>query len=96
MGRFDIDPSAMSLLSLGNVSKSYAGVPALRSVSLSIEPGEVHALMGENGAGKSTLIKILAGVVPPTRRRSRSMGAGSRSTARMRPSITVCDSSIRN
>ena len=64
MGRFDIDPSAMSLLSLRNVSKSYAGVPALRSVSLSIEPGEVHALMGENGAGKSTLIKILAGVVP--------------------------------
>ena len=54
----------MSLLSLRNVSKSYAGVPALRSVSLSIEPGEVHALMGENGAGKSTLIKVLAGVVP--------------------------------
>jgi ribose transport system ATP-binding protein len=53
----------MTLLALENVSKAYAGVPALRSASLSIARGEIHALMGENGAGKSTLIKILAGVV---------------------------------
>jgi len=53
----------MSLLSLAGVSKAYAGVPALRAVSLAIAPGEIHALMGENGAGKSTLIRILAGVV---------------------------------
>lgn len=55
----------MSLISLQNVAKAYAGVPALRRVNLTIEPGEIHALMGENGAGKSTLIKILAGVVGP-------------------------------
>ena len=55
----------MSLLSLENVSKAYAGVPALSNVSLTVEPGQIHALMGENGAGKSTLIKILAGVVTP-------------------------------
>jgi ribose transport system ATP-binding protein len=55
----------MALLSLENVSKAYAGIPALRGVDLAIAPGEIHALMGENGAGKSTLIKILAGVVAP-------------------------------
>ena len=53
------------LLALANVTKAYAGVPALRGVDLSIGAGEIHALMGENGAGKSTLIKILAGVVRP-------------------------------
>ena len=54
----------MSLLSLASLAKSYGGAAALRNASLALEPGEVHALMGENGAGKSTLIRILAGVVP--------------------------------
>src|SRR5689334_19625965 len=53
----------MTLLTIDNASKAFAGVPALRSVSLAIAPGEIHALMGENGAGKSTLIQILAGAV---------------------------------
>ena len=53
----------MTSLDLTNTSKVYEGVHALRSVSLSVAAGEIHALMGENGAGKSTLIKILAGVV---------------------------------
>jgi ribose transport system ATP-binding protein len=53
----------MTLLSVENVSKAYSGIAALRSVSLSIVAGEIHALMGENGAGKSTLIQILAGAV---------------------------------
>jgi ribose transport system ATP-binding protein len=55
----------MPFLTLRNVTKAFAGVPALRAVDLMIEAGEIHALMGENGAGKSTLIKILAGVVAP-------------------------------
>jgi rhamnose transport system ATP-binding protein len=47
------------------VSKRFGGVPALTNVSVTIEAGKVHALIGENGAGKSTLGKIIAGVIEP-------------------------------
>jgi ABC-type sugar transport system ATPase subunit len=50
------------VLVMRNIDKSFPGVHALQHVNLSIEAGEVHALIGENGAGKSTLMKILSGV----------------------------------
>ena len=53
----------MSLLTAREVSKRYGPVVALRSATLVVEPGEVHALLGANGAGKSTLVKVLTGVI---------------------------------
>jgi ribose transport system ATP-binding protein len=58
------DPSA-PVLAVKGVCKRFPGVVALDNVSLTVAPGEVHALVGENGAGKSTLIKVLTGVYQP-------------------------------
>jgi ribose transport system ATP-binding protein len=59
------DAPEEALLSAVGVTKRYGAVVALRNASLSVRPGEVHALMGANGAGKSTLVKILTGAVHP-------------------------------
>jgi ribose transport system ATP-binding protein len=53
------------LLEATTISKTYGAVVALKSASLAVRPGEIHALMGANGAGKSTLVKILTGAVRP-------------------------------
>jgi ribose transport system ATP-binding protein len=53
------------LLEASGIAKTYGAVVALKSASLSVRPGEIHALMGANGAGKSTLVKILTGAVRP-------------------------------
>ncbi len=52
-------------LELDNITKEYPGCLANDSISLSLMPGEIHALLGENGAGKSTLVKTIYGVVSP-------------------------------
>lgn len=59
------EATAPAALEMRDIGKGFPGVVALEDVSLTLEPGAVHALMGENGAGKSTLIKILAGVYHP-------------------------------
>jgi len=53
------------MIELRNISKHFAGVRALTDVSLRIDRGHVHGLMGENGAGKSTLGKVLSGIHTP-------------------------------
>ena len=53
-------------LSLVGIEKSFGPIAVLHGVSVSVEPGEVHGLLGENGAGKSTMLNILCGVLRPT------------------------------
>ncbi|MDB5885380.1 MAG: nucleoside transporter ATP-binding protein, partial [Polaromonas sp.] len=59
-------PSAVApRLQLSGISKSYPGVVANSDIALSVQPGQIHAVLGENGAGKSTLMKIIYGSVKP-------------------------------
>ena len=53
----------MTALELRSIHKTFGATRALHDVSLTVRPGEIHALIGENGAGKSTLMKILSGAI---------------------------------
>ena len=65
----------MTALQVLHVSKSFPGVKALNDVSMTMQAGSVHALLGENGAGKSTLIKIITGIYQPDTGRVTMNGA---------------------
>ena len=56
----------MAGLVLEGITKDFPGVRALDDVTFDVQPGEIHALVGENGAGKSTLMKVLGGVYMPS------------------------------
>ena len=52
------------VMKLENVAVRYGDCWAVRSASVTLEPGVIHAILGENGAGKSTLLKVAAGFAP--------------------------------
>lgn len=55
------------LLEMQDISMHFGPTKALKSIDFACNPGEVHAVLGENGAGKSTLMKLIAGVLQPTK-----------------------------
>jgi ABC-2 type transport system ATP-binding protein len=55
------------VLELLDVTKSYRGIPAVRSISLSAAPGQVIGLLGPNGSGKSTTVKMIVGLLRPSK-----------------------------
>ncbi|CDM64825.1 MAG: sugar ABC transporter ATP-binding protein [Pyrinomonas methylaliphatogenes] len=61
----DVRPEAVPVLQMRGIEKRFGGVHALKGVDLTLQAGQVIALIGENGAGKSTLMKILGGILAP-------------------------------
>ena len=82
MTRGDRTGSALPLVALRGITKRYGELLANDGIDLAIGRGEIHALLGENGAGKSTLVKILYGVVEPTRGRDPLGGPAGRASPR--------------
>jgi ABC-type sugar transport system ATPase subunit len=63
------------MLAVEDLSRTYGETVALDGATVSFVPGTIHAILGENGSGKSTLVKLLSGIVPPTRSAIRVEGS---------------------
>jgi AI-2 transport system ATP-binding protein len=57
-----MEKTQLPLLEINQITKQFSGIPVLRGVTMSLQKGEVHALVGGNGAGKSTIMKIITGL----------------------------------
>ena len=55
------------MLEVRNLAKRYNRIPAVDGISFTIQPGEILGYLGPNGAGKSTTVKMLIGLIEPTR-----------------------------
>src|SRR5580698_7716491 len=55
------------MLELRNASKNYRGIPAVQDISFTLRPGEILGYLGPNGSGKSTTVKMVIGMIQPTR-----------------------------
>jgi len=64
----------MTMLAASHISRHFGGLRAVDDVSLALQRGEIHAVIGTNGAGKSTLINVLCGETAPTSGRVEMMG----------------------
>jgi ABC-2 type transport system ATP-binding protein len=62
------------LIEVEGLSKQFAGISAVSSLTFSIQPGEIVGFLGQNGAGKSTTLRILSGYLPPSSGRAKVMG----------------------
>lgn len=70
-----------TLVSLQDIQHRYGNTIALKSCRLDIRPGEIHGLVGENGSGKSTVVKILSGIIEPTKGKTLVGGTAVRLTS---------------
>jgi len=66
--------TATAALRVEHLSKSFGATTAVDGVSLTVQAGSVHALLGENGAGKSTMVKLLSGLLAPSHGRIEVFG----------------------